>query len=87
MKGNMKPRKEMSRHDETLAYSVTGNRSGGFPGPVKILASAEKSTLLQVAIFTGAGIIWEDVMPVLNRTAANMRGFLKEILEFRRSIL
>ena len=68
----------MSRYFATLASSVTGNRSGGFPGPVKIQASAAQSPLLQVSGFTVAGVIWEDLMPVLNYTAANMRGFLKE---------
>ena len=78
-KGNMKSRKEISRYAVTLASSVTGNRLGGFLGPVRIQTSAAQSTWLQVSVFTVAGVIWEDLMTVLNHTAANMRGFLREM--------
>ena len=73
----------MSGYAATLASSVTGNMSGGFPGPVKIQDSAVQSTLLQVSGFNVAGIIWEDLMPILNHTDANMRGLLKDIFGFQ----
>ena len=68
----------MSGYAATLAYSVTGNRSGGFPGLVKTQDSAAQSPLLKVSGFTVA-VIWEDLMPTLNHTSANMRYFPKKI--------
>ena len=66
VEGNMKPRKKWAG----------GNRLGGLPRPVKIQASAAQSPLLWVTKFTVSDVIWEDLMPVLNYTVANMRGFL-----------
>ena len=71
----------MNGYAATLASSVTGNRSGSFPGPVKTQVSAAQSPFLQVSGITVSGVIYEDLMPILNHTADNMRGFLKEIFE------
>ena len=68
----------MSVYAATLAPSLTVNRPGGLPEPVKIQASAAQSPLLQVVVFTIASVIWEDLMPFFNHNAANIRGLIKK---------
>ena len=77
----------MSGYAATLLSTVKGNRLGSFPGTVEIQACDAQYPLLQVSGCTADGVIRLNLMPVLNHTDASLRGFLKEFLELRSSIL
>ena len=83
VKGKFKPRNADSGYAIELEYLVTGNRSSGYPGTVKSHSSSAQSPLSQVSGFTVSGIIWEDLMPVLNHTVSNMRGLLNEMFRVK----